>query len=95
MTDIVKINDNYVKKLMTLLKTDKFINNKLMLNQFDEEYNTQMTNINNTIIYFTNYDFYNILYILNEYLKFINFQLFYYLKLVQFDKYIVPKEKDL
>jgi hypothetical protein len=95
MTDIVKINDNYVKNLMELIKNKNFINNKLVVKEFDKKYRLEMNNINQTIYFFRNYNFYIILYIIFEYFKFMNFQFYFYLKLIQFDKYIVVKEKGL
>lgn len=95
MTDIVKINDNYVKNLMELIKNKNFINNKLVVKEFDKKYRLEMNNINQTIYFFRNYNFYIILYIIFEYFKFMNFQFYFYLKLIQFDKYIVVKEMDL
>lgn len=95
MTDIVRINDNYVKNLMKLIKNEKFINNKLVVKEFDKKYRLEMNNINQTIYFFRNYDFNIMLYIIFEYFKFMNFQFYFYLKLIQFDKYIVVKEKDL
>ena len=95
MTDIVKINDNYVKNLMKLIKNENFINNKLVVKEFDKKYRLEMNNINQTIYFFRNYNFYIMLYIIFEYFKFMNFQFHFYVKLIQFDKYIVVKEMDL